>query len=137
MKRIVVLTGAGISAESGIQTFRDGDGLWNKYRFEELASPAAWARDPELVLNFYNWRRKIVWDAQPNEGHKALLRLEKKFDVQIITQNVDDLQIGHTTDVEGFWVNIILLLEGINVYNEAGSGVNDHGGPDHNKNIGL
>ena len=91
MKRIVVLTGAGISAESGIQTFRDSDGLWNKYRFEELASPAAWARDPELVLNFYNWRRKIVWDAQPNEGHKALLRLEAKFDVQIITQNVDDL----------------------------------------------
>jgi len=91
MKRIVVLTGAGISAESGIQTFRDGDGLWKKYRFEELASPGAWARDPELVLDFYNWRRKIVWDAQPNEGHKALVQLEQKFDVQIITQNVDDL----------------------------------------------
>jgi len=91
MKRIVVLTGAGISAESGIQTFRDGDGLWKKYRFEELASPGAWASDPELVLDFYNWRRKTVWDAQPNEGHKALVRLESKFDVQIITQNVDDL----------------------------------------------
>lgn len=91
MKRIVVLTGAGMSAESGIQTFRDSDGLWNKYRFEELASPQAWARDPELVLEFYNWRRKIVWEAQPNEGHKALAELEKKYDVQIITQNVDDL----------------------------------------------
>jgi NAD-dependent deacetylase len=91
MKRIVVLTGAGISAESGIQTFRDGDGLWKKYRFEDLASPGAWARDPELVLDFYNWRRKTVWEAQPNEGHKALVRLEKKYDVHIITQNVDDL----------------------------------------------
>jgi len=91
MKRIVVLTGAGVSAESGIQTFRDGDGLWNKYRFEELASPQAWGRDPKLVQDFYNWRRKIVWEAEPNEGHKALVRLEEKYDVQIITQNVDDL----------------------------------------------
>lgn len=91
MDRIVVLTGAGISAESGIQTFRDGDGLWNKYRFEDLASPGAWARDPKLVQDFYNWRRKIVWEAVPNEGHKALVRLEEKYDVQIITQNVDDL----------------------------------------------
>ncbi|MBN2174996.1 MAG: NAD-dependent deacylase [Bacteroidales bacterium] len=91
MKRIVVLTGAGISAESGIQTFRDGDGLWKKYRFQDLASPSAWARDPKLVTEFYNWRRKIVWEALPNEGHKALVRLEEKFDVRIITQNVDDL----------------------------------------------
>lgn len=91
MKRIVVLTGAGVSAESGIQTFRDGDGLWNKYRFEELASPQAWARDPELVQEFYNWRRKIVWEAKPNPAHIALAKLEKKYDVQIITQNVDDL----------------------------------------------
>jgi len=91
MTKIVILSGAGMSAESGIQTFRDGDGLWNKYRFEDLASPQAWARDPELVQEFYNWRRKIVWEAEPNEGHKALVRLEKKYDVQIITQNVDDL----------------------------------------------
>jgi NAD-dependent deacetylase len=91
MKRIVVLSGAGISAESGIQTFRDGDGLWNQYRFQDLASPEAWARDPQLVTDFYNWRRKIVWDAKPNEGHRALVRLEDKYDVQIITQNVDDL----------------------------------------------
>lgn len=91
MKRIIVLTGAGVSAESGIQTFRDGDGLWNKYRFEDLASPQAWARDPELVQEFYNWRRKIVWEAKPNPAHIALAKLEKKYDVQIITQNVDDL----------------------------------------------
>lgn len=91
MKKLVVLTGAGVSAESGIQTFRDGDGLWNKYRFEDLASPQAWARDQKLVLDFYNWRRKIVWEAEPNPAHKALVKLENKFDVQIITQNVDDL----------------------------------------------
>lgn len=91
MKKIVVLTGAGVSAESGIQTFRDGDGLWNKYRFEEIASPEAWDRDKRLVLEFYNQRRKIVWDAKPNAAHHALVKLERKFDVQIITQNVDDL----------------------------------------------
>jgi NAD-dependent deacetylase len=91
MKKVVVLSGAGISAESGIQTFRDGDGLWNKYRFEDLANPEAWAQNPELVLEFYNWRRKIVWDAEPNAGHQALVQLEQKFDVQVITQNVDDL----------------------------------------------
>jgi NAD-dependent deacetylase len=91
MKRIVVLTGAGVSAESGIPTFRDGDGLWKKYRFEELATPGAFARNPELVLEFYNWRRKIVIEARPNPAHLALARLESGFDVRIITQNVDDL----------------------------------------------
>ncbi len=91
MDRIVVLTGAGISAESGLQTFRDGDGLWNKYRFEELATPEAWNRDPGLVLEFYNWRRKKLWEVEPNAGHYALVKLEEKFEVQIITQNVDDL----------------------------------------------
>jgi NAD-dependent deacetylase len=91
MQKLVVLTGAGVSAESGIQTFRDGDGLWQKYRFEDLASSQAWERNKKLVLDFYNWRRKIVWDANPNPAHLALVKLEKKFDVQIITQNVDDL----------------------------------------------
>lgn len=90
-KTIVVLTGAGISAESGISTFRDNNGLWRNYRFEEVASPEAWKRDPGLVLEFYNMRRKKVFDAEPNEGHKALARLEKAYNVQIITQNVDDL----------------------------------------------
>lgn len=90
-KTIVVLTGAGISAESGISTFRDNNGLWRNYRFEEVASPEAWQRDPGLVLEFYNMRRKKVFEAEPNEGHKALVRLEKAYNVQIITQNVDDL----------------------------------------------
>lgn len=90
-KTIVVLTGAGISAESGISTFRDNNGLWRNYRFEEVASPEAWQRDPGLVLEFYNMRRKKVFEAEPNEGHKALVRLEKSYNVQIVTQNVDDL----------------------------------------------
>ncbi len=91
MKKLVVLTGAGISAESGIKTFRDDDGMWKQYRFEELASPQAWERDPELVLEFYNMRRKQLLEAEPNAAHYALVKLEKKYDVQIITQNVDDL----------------------------------------------
>jgi NAD-dependent deacetylase len=91
MKRLVVLTGAGISAESGIRTFRDADGLWNSYRIEEVASPAAWERDPQLVLDFYNLRRKQLYEVEPNAAHYALAELEKQFDVQIITQNVDDL----------------------------------------------
>jgi NAD-dependent deacetylase len=91
MKRLVVLTGAGISKESGIPTFRDNDGLWKSYRFEDVASPIAWKRDPQLVLDFYNFRRKAVIDALPNGAHSTLKELETKFDVKIITQNVDDL----------------------------------------------
>jgi NAD-dependent deacetylase len=91
MKRIVILTGAGMSAESGISTFRDHDGLWQKYRMEDLATPEAWKRNPELVLEFYNQRRKQLFEVNPNAGHLALVKLEQKYDVQIITQNVDDL----------------------------------------------
>ena len=91
MKKLVILTGAGMSAESGVKTFRDSDGLWRSYRFEEVASPVAWKNDPELVLEFYNQRRRQLFEVEPNEGHNALIRLEEKFDVQIITQNVDDL----------------------------------------------
>jgi NAD-dependent deacetylase len=91
MKKIVILTGSGISAESGIPTFRDSDGLWKNYRFEELASPEAWKRDPVLVLDFYNMRRKNLLSAKPNQAHKALAKLMDFFDVEIITQNVDDL----------------------------------------------
>ncbi|MFO8055212.1 MAG: NAD-dependent deacylase [Bacteroidales bacterium] len=90
-KRVVILSGAGISAESGIKTFRDDDGMWKKYRFEEVASPQAWHKHPEVVLEFYNQRRKEVMEAEPNAAHYALVRLEDFFDVQIITQNVDDL----------------------------------------------
>lgn len=91
MKRIVVLTGAGISAESGIQTFRDSDGLWENHRVEDVATYDAWLRNPSLVREFYNQRRKAVFDALPNEGHKQLVRLEKSFHVDVVTQNIDDL----------------------------------------------
>jgi NAD-dependent deacetylase len=90
-KKIVVLTGAGVSAESGIKTFRDGDGLWENHRIEDVATPEAWKRNPELVLKFYNQRRRQLLEVQPNEAHKALVNLEAYFDVHIITQNVDDL----------------------------------------------
>ncbi|MBQ9586614.1 MAG: NAD-dependent deacylase [Bacteroidales bacterium] len=91
MKRVVVLTGAGISAESGISTFRDSDGLWEQYRVEDVATPEGYANDKALVLDFYNQRRRQLATVEPNEGHRQLVRLEEFFDVQIITQNVDDL----------------------------------------------
>jgi len=90
-KKIVVLTGAGISAESGLRTFRDSDGLWEGYNVYEVATPRGWAKDPKLVLEFYNMRRKDVAKAQPNAAHLGLAALEKDFDVHIITQNIDDL----------------------------------------------
>ncbi len=91
MKTIVVLTGAGISQESGIKTFRDSDGLWENHKVEDVATYDAWQRNPDLVRNFYNVRRKELYNVEPNEGHKQLLRLEENFNLQIITQNVDDL----------------------------------------------
>ncbi len=91
MKKLVVLTGAGISQESGIQTFRDADGLWHDHRIEDVACPEAWERNPHLVLDFYNLRRKQLYEVEPNEAHIALAKLEKTYEVQIITQNVDDL----------------------------------------------
>ncbi len=91
MAHLVVLTGAGISAESGIKTFRDGDGLWENHHIEDVATPEAWARDPRTVLRFYNERRAQVRAARPNAAHLALAELEKHFRVSIITQNIDDL----------------------------------------------
>lgn len=91
MKKLVVLSGAGISAESGIKTFRDSDGLWENYRVEDVATPEAWARNPELVLEFYNQRRKQALTSEPNEAHRILADLQNYFDVRIITQNVDPL----------------------------------------------
>jgi NAD-dependent deacetylase len=90
-KHIVVLTGAGVSAESGLKTFRDSDGLWNGYDVYEVASPAGWDKNPKLVLDFYNDRRRDVTAALPNAAHIGLAELEKDFDVTIITQNIDDL----------------------------------------------
>lgn len=91
MKKLVVLTGAGISAESGLKTFRDHDGLWEGYNIEDVATPRAWRKDPALVLEFYNYRRKNVREAQPNAAHFGLAALEQYFQVHIITQNIDDL----------------------------------------------
>ncbi len=88
---MVVFTGAGISAESGLKTFRDSGGLWEEYKVEDVATPEAWEENPAIVLEFYNMRRRQAVNAKPNAAHEALVRLEKKFDVQIITQNIDDL----------------------------------------------
>ncbi|MBK9566246.1 MAG: NAD-dependent deacylase [Saprospiraceae bacterium] len=91
MKKVVVLTGAGISAESGIKTFRDADGLWEGHDVMSVASPEGWERDMALVLDFYNQRRKQLKEVTPNAGHNALVDLEKKYEVVVITQNVDNL----------------------------------------------
>lgn len=91
MKRLVALTGAGISAESGLQTFRDADGLWEQYRIEDVATPDGWRKNPGLVLAFYNQRRKDVLAASPNKAHAALAALQEHFDVHIVTQNIDNL----------------------------------------------
>jgi NAD-dependent deacetylase len=90
-KKLVVLTGAGISAESGIKTFRDSDGLWEGHNVMDVATPEGWRKNPELVLDFYNQRRKQLKEVQPNLGHQILVELENYFDVYVITQNVDDL----------------------------------------------
>jgi NAD-dependent deacetylase len=106
MKKLVVLTGAGMSAESGLKTFRDMGGLWEEYDVMEVASPQGWDKDRELVLRFYNHRRKQLENAEPNIGHKILAELEEHFDVQVITQNVDNLH-------ERAGSNKVLHLHGI------------------------
>lgn len=91
MKHVVVLTGAGISAESGIKTFRDADGLWEGHDIMEVASPKGWDKNPEKVLDFYNQRRRQLLEVEPNPAHDALVKLEKKYRVTVVTQNIDDL----------------------------------------------
>ncbi|TNE56075.1 MAG: NAD-dependent deacylase [Bacteroidetes bacterium] len=91
MKKLVVLSGAGMSADSGIQTFRDSNGLWENYRIEEVATPQAWNSNPEMVQEFYNMRRANVMEASPNAAHLFLAELEQTFDVHVVTQNIDDL----------------------------------------------
>ena len=91
MKKIVVLTGAGMSVESGLKTFRDADGLWEEYPVQQVATHEGWLNDPTLVTNFYNMLRKKCWGVKPNEGHKLVAALEKYFDVTVVTQNVDNL----------------------------------------------
>jgi len=117
MKKIVILTGAGISAESGIKTFRDSDGLWENHSIEEVATPEGWRQNPALVLKFYNDRRKQLFEVVPNDAHTALQRLEAQYDVQIITQNVDNLH-------ERAGSSKILHLHGL--LTEARSSVDEH-----------
>lgn len=90
-KKLVVFSGAGMSAESGINTFRDSDGLWEQHRVEDVATPEAWRKDPALVQRFYNERRKNILNAQPNTAHYIIAKLQDYFDVEVITQNIDDL----------------------------------------------
>ncbi|WP_116125590.1 Sir2 family NAD-dependent protein deacetylase [Lewinella sp. IMCC34183] len=100
MKHVVVLSGAGISAESGLKTFRDANGLWEEHRVEDVATPEAFARDPELVMRFYNLRRAQLLSATPNDGHRLIGELERTYRVTVITQNVDDLhERGGSTNV--------------------------------------
>lgn len=100
MKKLVFLTGAGMSAESGISTFRDSDGLWEKYPVEAVASIQGYMRDPELVQNFYNERRRQLLTVKPNEGHKLVASLEDRYDVTVITQNVDNLhEVAGSTNI--------------------------------------
>ena len=90
-KKLVILSGAGVSAESGVQTFRGGNGLWDGHKVEDVASPRGWNMNQQLVLDFYNKRRAELHTVEPNDAHKIIAELEKDFDVHIITQNVDDL----------------------------------------------
>ena len=101
--KVVILSGAGISKESGIDTFRDsaGDGLWNNHKIEDVATPKGWAKDPQKVNDFYNERRIVVLNAKPNDAHIRIADEEDNFDIQIITQNVDDLLIKY------FYINLI------------------------------
>ena len=91
MQNLVVFSGAGMSAESGIQTFRDHDGLWENYNIEDVATPEAWARNPQLVQDFYNQRRKHILHAQPNRAHQLIAQLQQHYHLNVITQNIDDL----------------------------------------------
>lgn len=91
MKKIVVLTGAGMSAESGISTFRDSGGLWDQYRVDDVATPEGYERNPQLVLDFYNMQRRNLLKAEPNEGHRLVAALEEKYKVVVVTQNIDNL----------------------------------------------
>jgi NAD-dependent deacetylase len=115
--KLVVLTGAGISAESGLKTFRDSDGLWEGYNIEDVATPRAWRKDPQLVLDFYNQRRKNVLKAQPNAAHKGLADLEEHYDVCIVTQNIDDLhERAGSTNVLHLHGEILKMRSVLNEY---------------------
>ncbi|MFT4733437.1 MAG: NAD-dependent deacetylase [Algoriphagus sp.] len=127
-KKLVVLTGAGISAESGLRTFRDSDGLWENHRVEDVATPEAFAANPKLVLDFYNERRKFASEAIPNLAHKTLAKLEAYFDVSIITQNVDDLHerggSSHVLHLHGQLSQARSILNPNKVFNIGNKAIN-------------
>lgn len=109
MKKLIIFSGSGMSAESGISTFRDSGGLWEQYRIEDVATPQAWKRDPEMVQEFYNLRRKQILGCEPNKAHVLIAQLEEKYDVTVITQNIDDLhERAGSTDVLHLHGNIRL-----------------------------
>ena len=112
MRKVVVLTGAGISAESGISTFRDNGGLWEKYDIQEVCTPEGWARNPQLVTDFYNERRMQLVDTQPNLAHRLVAQLEKRFNVTVITQNVDDLheRAGSSHVLHFLFISLWLII---------------------------
>jgi NAD-dependent deacetylase len=128
MKTIVIFTGAGMSAESGLKTFRDSDGLWEQYRIEDVATPIAWQKNHELVLDFYNQRRRQVLAAEPNAAHKALVKLETKFNVEIITQNIDDLHeragSSKVLHIHGEIIKSRSTIDSSLIYNINGSELN-------------
>jgi NAD-dependent deacetylase len=118
-KKIVFLTGAGMSVESGFKTFRGNDGLWENYPVEKVATHEAWLQDPTLVTNFYNMLRKKLWAAEPNEGHKLIASMEKDYDVSVLTQNVDNLHekagSSHVIHLHG---ELTKVCSSINPYDE-------------------
>ena len=113
-KRLIVFTGAGISAESGIKTFRDSGGLWEEFRIEDVATIDAWVKNRELVLEFYNQRRKQVMAAKPNGAHDLIAELQTKFDVQVVTQNVDDLHERAGGRLSAFFKKDLVKIRPIN-----------------------
>jgi NAD-dependent deacetylase len=130
MKKIVVLTGAGMSAESGINTFRDSDGLWENHKIEDVATPEGWQKNPELVLEFYNQRRAQLKTVKPNLGHLILAELQDNFEVQIITQNVDNLHekagSNHVLHLHGELVKVRgEFTENENIYWEENINIGD------------
>jgi NAD-dependent deacetylase len=118
MKKIVFLTGAGMSVESGFKTFRGNDGLWENYPVEKVASHEGWEADPKLVTDFYNMLRRKLWNAQPNEGHKMIKNLERDYDVTVITQNVDNLhEKAGSANVIHLHGELTKVCSSINPYN--------------------
>lgn len=120
MKNIVVLTGAGISAESGISTFRDSNGLWENYNVEDVATPEGFYRNPKMVTEFYNMRRKQLLEVQPNEAHRLVAELEKKYNVTVVTQNVDNLhERGGSTNIIHLHGELTKVCSSRDPYNPA------------------